>query len=119
MYYRWIVIENSLNDKSILDMYQKLSQTDFEKNNPMYKIRVPEEEVLKFSADLKNKIIHPYYSHFYHEDPRKGNLIVVFANKRFLASKDTYKLAMDYGVSHEVSVEAMQIEPTDVSEERW
>jgi hypothetical protein len=50
MFYRWIVIENSLKDKTIINKYQVLSETKFAAGDPkresrMLKIRVPEEEV--------------------------------------------------------------------------
>lgn len=124
MFYRWIVIENSLKDKSIIKKYPILSVTKFASGDPkresrILKIRIPEKDVQKLSDSLKENLIYPYYTHFYHEDSKKNNLIVVFSNKKFLTSKDNYKTALDYGLANDVSSEEIAINPRDISQEDW
>lgn len=124
MFYRWIVIENSLKDKSIINKYQVLSVTGFAANDPkrasrMLKVRVPETEIYSLAASLTKNIIHPYYTHFYHEDPKQNILIVVFSGKKFVTQKENFQIAIDYGLKHGVSKEELDISPRDVDEERW
>lgn len=118
MFYRWIVIESSLKDKSILKKYQILSETKFGEG-PMFKVRVPEEEVDNLADFLKENIIKPYYTHLYCEDPKIDRLVVVFTGKRMNTKKSNYHDAFDYGVTHGVSKEEMVIQPTDASQEQW
>jgi len=92
---------------------------DHSRESRMLKIRTPEEDVTSLSISLKENLIYPYYTHFYHEDPKKSNLIVVFSEKRFLLSKDNYQRAVDYGLKHDVSLEELNIKPLDISQEDW
>ena len=124
MSYRWIVIENSLKDKSVINKYQFLSETKFGSGDPkresrMLKVRIPEEEVQTLSQSLTKNIIYPYYTHFYHEDPKQNILIVVFSGQKFTLIKDNFKTAVDYGLTHGVSQEELDISPCDISEEDW
>ena len=124
MFYRWIVIENSLKDKSVLNKHKVLSETKFaegdsSRESRMLKIRVPGENVIKLADSLKDNIIYPYYTHFYHEDPRQNKLIVVFSGKKFLTNKDNFQRAVEYGLKHNVSKEELNINPRDISEEDW
>lgn len=123
MNYRWIVIENSLKNKSIIDKYNVLSETKFgedsNRESRMLKIEVPESEATHLAESLKDNIIYPYYSHLYHEDPKKSQLIVVFSEKKFLLSKDDISRAVEYGLSHDVSKDEMDIKPIDVAQENW
>src|SRR3990167_7407526 len=110
MFYRWIVIENSLKDKSVINKYQVLSETKFAAGDPkresrMLKVRVPEEEVHSLTQSLTKNIIYPYYTHFYNEDPKQNILIVVFSGKKFTLTKENLKAAVDYGLKHGVSQE--------------
>lgn len=124
MFYRWIVIENSLKDKTDLKKYKILSETKFAEGNKsresrMLKIQVPEEEVQSLADSLKDNIIYPYYTHFYHEDPNKDRLIVVFSGKKFLVGKNNFKRAVDYGLANDVFAEELDINPRDISQETW
>lgn len=123
-YYRWIVIENSLKDRNILKKYYILSETKFSEDDPsleskMYKIRVAEDDVQKLAESLKENIIYPYYTHFYHEDPKQNKLIVVFSGKKFLVGKDNFQRAVDYGLAHDISKEELDISPREISQEEW
>lgn len=124
MFYRWIVIKNSLKEKSVLNKYKILSETKFAEGDPsresrMFKVRVSEEDVIKLADSLKDNIIYPYYTHFYHEDPRQNKLIVIFSGKKFLTNKDNFQRAVEYGLKHDVSKEELNINPRDISEEDW
>lgn len=124
MFYRWIVIENSLKDKTVLNKYKVLSETKFAESDSsresrMLKIRVPEENVIKLADSLMDNIIYPYYTHFYHEDPKQNKLIVVFSGKKFLTNKDNFQTAVKYGLKHDVAKEELDINPRDISEEDW
>jgi|SRR3989344_9617518 len=124
MSYRWIVIENSLKDKSVINKYQVLSETKFAASDPkresrMLKVRVPETEVHSLAESLTKNIIYPYYTHFYHEDPKQNILIVVFFEKKFTLTKDDFKAAVEYGLKHGVSQKELDISPRDISEEDW
>jgi carbonic anhydrase len=123
MNYRLIVIENSLKDKNIFNKYKTLSKTWFEKSTPhesfMYKIRVPEKDIHAVTEFLKNNILYPYYTHLYHEDPKNDTLIVVFKGKIFNMCKSNFVDAINYGISHGVTKEQMDIKPRDIQEERW
>ncbi|MEX0616251.1 MAG: hypothetical protein WD231_00390 [Candidatus Woykebacteria bacterium] len=123
MNYRWIIIENSLKDKNVLDKYKVLSETTFaegtDRESRMLKVEVPEDEAPSLADLLEEKIIYPYYTHLYHEDPNKSQLIVVFSEKKFLLGKDDFSKAVEYGLANSVTEEEMQINPLDVSEETW
>ncbi len=124
MFFRWIVIENSLVDKSVVRRYPILSETSFAPIDParksrLLKIRVPEQDVGELVDFMTHNIKAPYYCHFYHEDPDDDRLIVVFTNQTFNARKTDYKEASDYGISHGVSAEEMEIAPTNVVKEEW
>ena len=123
MNYRWIVIENSLRDRGVLEKYKLLSKTMFGEDTPresrMLKIEVPEDEVTDLADSLKENIIYPYYTHLYHEDPKNPNLIVVFSGEKFLIPKDDMKKAVDYGLAHDVLEQELDIKPKDISEETW
>ncbi len=123
MFYRWIVIENSLKDKSILNKYKVLSETKFAAGTPresrMLKIQVPEKEIDRLTNRLIDWIIYPYYTHFYHEDPKNNTLIVVFSGKKIVTKKNNYQDAISYGVIHGVSRKEMDIYPRDMSQEEW
>jgi len=123
MNYRWIVIEISLKDRSILDKYKVLSETKFgedtTRESRMLKIEVPEKEATDFADSLKKNIIYPYYTHLYHENPKNPNLIVVFSGERFLVPKDSIKRVVDYGLAHDVLEQELDIKPKDISEETW
>jgi len=124
MFYRWIAIENSLRDKSILKKYKILSATKFAEGDPsresrMLKIQVPEEDIDELVKNLEENIIYPYYTHFYHEDPKINKLIVVFEGKRINTRKNDFKRAIDYGITHDVTREEMNIAPRDISQEAW
>lgn len=123
MNYRLIVIENSLKEKGIFNKYKILSKTLFEKGTPresnMYKIEIPENEIDVVTAFLKKDLIHPYYSHFYHEDPENDSLVIVFNGIIFNAQKSNFVDALNYGTSHGVTKEQMNVKPRDVQEERW
>ena len=124
MFYRWIVIENSLKDKSVLKQYPLLSETIFAANNPerksrMLKLRVPENEVDELVDSLKMNIIAPYYTNFYNEDSTNDSLIIIFSDQKFYTKKTSYQDAIDYGLTHGVSEIEMQISPVDVGKEEW
>lgn len=125
MFYRWIVIENSLTDTNILKKYPILSETIFAENDSsgrrsrMCKIQVPEEDINALINILTTNTKYPYYSHFYHEDPKVNSLIVVFHGKRIDTKKDNFQIAIDYGIAHGVSREEMHIEPREISRESW
>ena len=124
MFYRWIVIENSLKNKDIINKYQILSETKFaagdaKRESRMLKVRVPETEVHSLAESLTKNIIYPYYTHLYHEDPKQNILIVVFSGKKFVLKKHNFKTAVDYGLKHGVSKEELDISPRDISQEKW
>ena len=123
MNYRWIVIENSLKDRSVLDKCKVLSETKFaegtSRESKMLKVEVPEDKVHDLVDTIEETLIYPYYTHLYHEDPNKTQLIVVFSRKKFLSSKDSFKKALEYGLAHDVSKKELDIKPRDVSEETW
>ena len=124
MDYRLIVIENSLKNKSILKKYKIISETKFapgdsSRQSRMLKIQVPEKNIDKLVEILKTNIIYPFYTHFYHEDPKVNKLIVVFEGKRINCRKDNFQRAVDYGLIHDVSRSEMDIKPRDVSQEIW
>ena len=118
MFYRWIIIENSLKDKSILKKYKILSETKFGEG-AMFKVQVPEEEVNNLADSLKENIVSPYYTHLYCEDSKIDRLVVVFADKQIDTKKSNYQNAFDYGIAHGVSKEEMVIQPTDILLESW
>ena len=124
MFYRWIVIENSLKNKDIINKYQILSETKFaagdvKRESRMLKVRVPETELHSLAEWLTKNIIYPYYTHFYHEDPKQNILIVVLSGKKFVIQKENFKVAVDYGLSHGGSQEELDIYPRDISQEKW
>ena len=123
MNYRLIVIERSLKEKSILKNYKILSKTLFERGTPqeslMFKIEIPVSEIDLFEEKLKHCLMSPYYAHFYHENLKKNSLIVVFNEKIFYAHKSNCTDAFNYGISHGVTKEQMDIKPRDIQEERW
>lgn len=62
MFYRWIVIENSLKDKSVLKKYTILSETTFAEGDQsrmsrMLKIQVPEKESIQIKIIFKESLI--------------------------------------------------------------
>lgn len=123
-YYRWVVIENSLKNRSLLQKYQVLSETTFAENEPdrksrMLKLRVPEQDVEHLSDILSNNIIFPYYTHLYPEDPENKNLIIIFSGQKFVLKKYSYQEAVDYGLAHQVTAEEMRISPLEVADEDW
>jgi len=85
----------------------------------MYKIEIPEKEIGFVTEFLKNYLIHPYYSHLYHEDPHNDTLIVVFNGIIFNTHKSNFIDARNYGLSHGVTKKQMDVYPRDVQEERW
>ncbi len=124
MFYRWIIIENSLKDKSVLKKYPLLSETVFSANDParksrMLKLRVPETDIDELVNSLINNIIPPYYTHLYSEDKNDDKLIVVFSGQKFPTKKSNYSDAKDYGLIHGVSTDEMLISPLNVGKEEW
>lgn len=124
MFYRWIVIENSLKDKNVLKKYKLLSETVFANDDPirksrMLKIQVPENKINSLIENLKDVIIYPFYTHFYHEDPKINKLIIVFSGKRIDTKKDNFQKVVDYGMAHGVIRDEMNISPRDISQEDW
>ncbi|KKQ23578.1 MAG: hypothetical protein US40_C0002G0121 [Candidatus Roizmanbacteria bacterium GW2011_GWC2_37_13] len=124
MFYRLIVIENSLIDKSILKKYPVLSETVFAANDPerksrMLKIRVPDQDIDELVNSLTHNLITPYYCHLYVEDPIDDSLIVIFSGQKFFAKKSNYQNAKAYGLSHGVTENEMQISPVEVTKEEW
>lgn len=123
MNYRLIVIENSLKDKSILTKYKLLSETKFgagtSRESRMLKLLVPGSEVDSLSRSLRKNIVSPYYCHFYSESQADPSLIVVFSEKVFHTSKESYEDVVEYGIAHGVSRDEMDIAPMYVIEEKW
>ncbi|HVZ58904.1 MAG TPA: hypothetical protein VG935_04100 [Patescibacteria group bacterium] len=124
MFYRLIVIKNSLNDLTILNGLEILSQTSFATNDPlrssrMLKVRIPEERVEKLVKELKQNLISPYYAHLYHEDPKVNELIVVFQGRSLATHKNNFQPAVEYGLAHGVTSEEMDITPRDITQETW
>lgn len=125
MFYRWIIIENSLKDKGILKKYRVISETKFAegdlsgRESRMLKIRIPEKDINKLINLLRKNIKHPFYTHFYHEDPKINKLIVVFEGKIINTGKNNFQRAIDYGITHGVTREEMNISPRDVLQEDW
>lgn len=124
MFYRLIVIENSLTDKSILEKYPVLSETifargDSERESRMLKVRVSEQEVNELVQLLEKNIIYPYYAHLYHEDPKINKLIVIFQGHITHTQKNNFKDVVNYGIAHDVAPEEMDVKPRDVTSELW
>jgi len=123
MNYRLIVIKNSLQNKEILKKYKILSKTLFESGTPqesvMYKLEIPITDTNSITNFLMYNLKCPYYAHLYHEDPTNDSLIVIFTDKIFHSSKINFTDAVDYGVSHGVTKEQMDIKPRDIRDEEW
>ncbi len=125
MNYRGIIVEESLQDKNILDDCKILS-TDVEEIDStttwhIHKVQIPEEQILKFIETVAEKTDSngTWYSHFYHEDPNKKQMIVTFYKKILLVSKDNCIEAVDYGLKQGIPAEQLDFQPRDISEETW
>lgn len=125
MNYRGVIIEESLEDKSVLDGIKILSKKIVNPGDRnewhMLKVEVPAGKIHDFTKKLMQalKKHEPWYIHFYHEDPKKSQMIVVFAGKKFLTNKDDPKDAIKYGLGIGIPREQLVIKPNDVSKEEW
>lgn len=124
MFYRWIIIENSLLDKLLIKKFPILSETVFAANDPtrksrMLKLRVPEDDVDELVNSLTRNLIAPYYTHLYSEDPIDDSLYVIFPNQKFFTKKSSHQDAIDYGLTHGVISTEMDISPVNIAKEEW
>ncbi|MBU6501000.1 MAG: hypothetical protein KGJ89_02640 [Patescibacteria group bacterium] len=94
--YQGTIIENSLNDKAILDklkIIKKYMMEDWFLND----VSVNEKQIEKLGEYLNDG---PWYMHFW--QPGKDEVIVVFKDKNFnirYSDKTTWKDAIEYGKS--------------------
>ncbi|HNZ85415.1 MAG TPA: hypothetical protein PKW38_03855 [Paludibacteraceae bacterium] len=125
MNYRGIVVEESLQDKSILDSCKILSTDVAEIDSRtiwhIHKVQILEEQIHGFTKAIADKTDPngTWYSHFYHEDPDKTQMIVTFYKKIFLVSKNNCSKAIEYGLKQGVPAEQLDFQPRDVSKETW
>lgn len=125
MNYRGIIIEESLGDKSILDKCEilktKVAEIDARTTWYMHKVQIAEENIHEFTKELIEKMDPNgrWYSHFYHEDPNKTQMIVTFYKKRFCESKDNFDRSVEYGLQEGIPQEQLDFVPRDVADEEW
>lgn len=125
MNYRGVIIKESLEDKSILKgvkiLSKKIANPGERVGWHMLKVEIPAKEILDFTTRLTKalKRYEPWYAHFYHEDPELDRMIVVFADKKFLTSKDNPERAVKYGLEIGILREQLDFKPNNVSKEEW
>lgn len=91
------IVENSLQDKSILDEVEIVQSWNSSGGWKLHDIRVEENKALKFGKYL---IVGPWYVHFW--EPGQDKVLVVFRNKIFEilhSDKSTWTDAIQYGKS--------------------
>lgn len=115
-----IIVQDSLKDQSLLSEVTILGQ----KNGRDWKlIRVGiqlsgmEKFVESISRNLRTEKGVPYYAHFYSKD----KLIIVFPQKVFSVTpnNETWKPAIEYGLSKGVLLEQLDFFPSKVEDETF
>lgn len=107
--YKGIIVEESLDDKSILKDFVVLGSSVTDDVNPldrwhMYVVEVDEDRIEKLSKVIKPK---GWYSHFWNEE---GDISVIFRDKIFNFGKSDLigrKEAVEYGMSVGIPVEQL------------
>ncbi len=127
--YRGIIIKESLLDDSILNSVTILSEKEVQLENGtmwhMVKASIPVESVHEFRGKLQSLIRKDgtWYIHLYHEDPKRTNMIIIFDDAYFNASKNldhpqTQK-AIHHGLSMGIPKDQLDFEPREVASEKW
>lgn len=125
MNYRGIIIEQSLINKNILTNVKVLSKKIINERTTevwnMLKVEIPEEKIEEFIKRLAKVIKphEPWYAHFYHEDPRKTNMIVVFSKEIILITKNKPEKAVEYGLRIGIPLAQLDFKPNDILKETW
>lgn len=105
----WIgwIIEQSLDSQEIFDMFPTLKmKPDAEDNWKEHIVEVPEERNKEAVNWLKQHLLPSWYAHLV----RDNKIIVIFNGRSFEVTQgDSYKEIQDYGVSHGVSVEQVEV----------
>lgn len=99
--YKGAIIEESLEDSSILNLFSIINTTITNDENPndrwhIHTVESDKDTLLKLSKVLKSE---KYYAHFW---DNKKNIIVVFRDKVFefnFNKKDEWLPAIEYGLS--------------------
>jgi hypothetical protein len=107
--YKGMIVEESLENKSVLESFDIIETTVTDDENPddrwrMHKVFADREQIEKLS-----KVILPtkFYSHFFDEE---GDIIVVFRDKIFSFYKDDLEgrgEAIEYGLSVDIPKEQL------------
>ncbi|MDO4283054.1 MAG: hypothetical protein Q4D02_05385 [Clostridia bacterium] len=101
--YKGIIVEQSLEDISILKSVQILDvENSTDSDWVLYRVNVNEDEIKKLAGYLKEE----WYMHFW----KNREVIVVFRNKIFHLNyddKSTWKDALNYGISHGIAEEQL------------
>ena len=102
--FRGTIIENSLNDKKILENLQ-IKKTHRLEDWLLHDVTVSEEQIGKLGQYLDDG---PWYMHFWQGG--KDDVVVVFKDKTFklkYSDKSTWTKAVDYGKSIGISEEQL------------
>jgi hypothetical protein len=102
--YKGIIVENSLNDTSVLDNL-KVEKSWVDGSWKLHSVFISENQILKLSQSLKDG---PWYTHFW--IPRKTSIKVVFRNKVFeidSQDKTTWENVIAYGQSLNIPKEQL------------
>lgn len=125
MAFRGIIIEESLKDLDVLKDIEVLSTKILDEGTEdewhLRKVKIPDEKIHDFTKKLMGEIKDDgkWYAHFYHEDPLKDHLIVVFPNERKLVGKAHLERAIEYGLSIGIPKDQLGFKPRNVNEETW
>lgn len=102
-WYGW-VIEQSLDDKSLLDMVSTIKMKSEEENWKEHIVEIPDKKVNEMVEFLKRHLLKGWYAHLIKGD----QMIVVYRNKKFQVKEGgNYTPMRNYGLSNGVIEEQL------------
>ncbi len=107
--YKGAIIEESLEDISILKKFKIIKIVVTDDENPVDRWHINNVETTKDQLELLSKVIKPkkYYAHFWNEN---REVIVIFRDKIFTFdydNKNSWQPAIEYGLSVDIPKEQL------------